>query len=732
MIERRMRECNSIGATRPLLCTVLILATVAFTGPTLAQPSPEVAQPREPAAAKAADVLLRPWGGPYGGLPPFDQAAPESIEIAYRMAIESKRAEVNAIASNPAPPTFENTIAALEDSGRPLQRIKTVFGAYSANMSTGSMPAVAERLAPLLPKLEGEILHNEALFARINEVYAKREKSALTIEQQRLTQVIRERFLRGGAGLAPAAKQQLERIDERLATVQNQFGQNLLADESTQAVFLDNEASLDGLDESARAAASAAATAKGRSGGWAIPNARPAVWGFLTHSTRRDLREKVWRMWTMRGDHPGERDNKPVVAEILRLRGERARLLGYPDYAHMAIADHMARTPDAAMALLQDVWKRVMGPTRALVAQLQKIADADGANFKLAPWDRLYYTEKLRRERFGFDSEAVKPYLALDSVLNAMFWAAGRVHELSFKEIHGAPVYQADVRAFEVSRAGEPIGVLYFDLLQRPGKGRGSWSTEYRTAESFRGRVLPIATVISSVARPADGGPVLLTWSEAGTWFHEFGHVLHMLSSRARYPSLDSLAVPWDFVEAPALLNERWFRDRELLSRFARHYKTGEAIPITLLEEIERAERFERVFTLNLDYLAPAIVDLKMHLLANGREIDAVKLEKQVLTDLGMPEAWDEIMRIPNNVHSFSSSEYAAGIYGYLWADGIAADVAEAFTGAPGGLYDQEIATRWRNTLLSVGDTVPIEDAFRNFRGRDPSPAALLKRFDLQ
>ena len=692
---------------------------------------PHAAPLVQPPHNSAVEALLRPWNGPYGGLPPLDQATPQSIEAAYHAAIESKQAEVRTIAGNPAPPTFDNTIAALEDSGRTLQRVDAVLHVYSATMNTGDMPETARRLAPLLPQLDDEIAHDDALFARVDAVYAARGSGALTAEQQRVTQVVRDRFLRSGAGLSPAAKSRLEEINVRLPTLQNKFEQNLLSVESTQAVFLKDEAGLDGMSESARAAAAVAAAALGRPGVWAILNTRPAVWPFLTTSTRRDLREEVWRMWTTRGDHPGEHDNKPVIAEILRLRGEKARLLGYPDFAHMATANRMARTPDAAMALLRDVWGRVLGPTRALIGELQKIADAEGAHFELAPWDRLYYTEKLRRTRFGLDSEAVKPYLRLDSVLNAMFWEAGRVHGVSFKEISGAPVNHPDVRVFEVSRAGEPVGVLYFDLFRRAGKNRGSWSTEYRAEESFRGRVLPIAAVISSVERPADGGPVLLTWEEANVWFHEFGHTLHMLSSTARYPSLDSLAVPWDFVEVPALLNERWFHNRELLTRFARHYKTGEPIPITLLEKVERAARFERVFSLNLDYLAPAIVDVKMHLLADGREIDAVALENQILADLGMPHAWDEIMRVPQNVHAFSL-DYAAGVYGYLWADVIAADIAEAFTCSPGGLYDTGTAERWRSTVLTVGDTVPMEDAFRNFRGRDPDPSALLRQFGLE
>jgi len=677
------------------------------------------------------EALLTPWSGPYGGLPPFDKATPASIERAYQSAIASKRAEVRAIASDPAPPTFENTVAALEDSGRELTRIGCLFGVFASTMNTGEMGAVARRLAPLGPALEDEIAHDDALFARIDAVHKARFAAGLSGEQQRLTSVIRDRLLRRGAGLPPGAKARLQVINGRLAGLQAKFNQNLIAEQDTQAVFLDDEADLEGLNEEMRAAAAAAAKDKGQPGRWAIPNMRPVVWPFLIKSARRDLREKVWRMWTMRGDNPGEYDNKPVIAEILRLRGEKARLLGYPDFAHLATADRMAGTPEVAMAMMQRTWASVIGPTRALIADLQALADAEGKDFRVAPWDRLYYSEKLRQARFGLDVEAVKPYLKLESVLQAMFWAAGRVHGLAFKEIPNAPVCHPSIRVFELSRAGEPVGVLWFDLFSRPGKTRGSWSSEYRTAESFRGRVLPLAAVYSNLQPAAADTPVLLTWEVANVFFHEFGHTLHMLCGGASYPSLGSLAVAWDFVELPALLNERWLYDRELLSRFAVHYRTGKPIPVEMVERIEKAARFDRVFSLNLDYLGPAIVDMRIHLEANGRGVNAVRLEEDVLKELDMPSAWDEIMRVPHSVHSFSD-QYAAGIYVYLWADVMAADVAEAFARAPGGFYDKETSERWRRTVLSVGSTVPAEEAFRNFRGRDPDPDALLRRFGLK
>ena len=725
MTRNRQRDGSrpGLGGWRAAAASALLLVAASA-----AADSEPTASDRTSTSASAA--MLTRWSGRAGGLPPFTSVTPASLASAFEAAVDERRAAVRRIAGNSVPATFDNTVAALEDAARRTRNLSSLFSLYANNMATGAMPEVTKRLAPLVPALDDEIAHDDALFARLEAVYRSRHRGRLATDQVRLTELLHEQFLRRGAGQSPQRKARLEEINRRLATLEAQFNRNLRADESAGVVFIEDEAGLAGLSSSTRAAAAEQATAKGRAGIWAVPNARPAVWPFLQTSDRRDLREQVWRMWTERGDHDGESDNKPVISEMLRLRGERARLLGYPDFAHLALADRMAKTPDTALTLLKDVWDRVLPPTQALLTDLQSIAHREGADIALAPWDRLYYTEKLRHERFGFRSEDVKPYLELDSVLAAIFWAAGRVHGLEFRELHDAPVWHADVRAFEVRQGGEPFGYVYFDLFRRDGKGRGSSTSELRSAESFRGKVLPIALFYSSIERPADGGKALLTLEEANVWFHEFGHALHMLSNTTRYPSLGSLAVPWDFVEVPALLNERWFHDPELLRRFARHYQTGAPIPDALIEGFERAARFERVFSLNLDYLAPATVDLEMHLLADGRDIDAVALERKVLMDLGMPAAWDEIMRVPHSVHSFSAG-YAAGVYSYLWADVIAADIADAFVLSPGGLYDPDTARRWRETMLAVGTSVPIDEAFRRFRGRDPTPRALLERFGL-
>ncbi len=691
--------------------------------------SHSAAPPLTPGAA----ALLAPWPGPCGGLPPFEHATPEALAQALPLAVEAKRRAVRSIADNPEPPAFDNTVAALEDSARSLRDLHAVFAAVSTTAQVGAMPEVAQRLAALVPALELEIAHDGALFSRIDAVWQTRESSGLDAQQIRLVEVLRARMVRAGAALGGADQARLQAIDARLATLSARFNQNLLAEQETQVVWLAAESDLDGLPPARREAAAAAARARGRAGAWAIPNQRPAVWPFLTHARRRDLRETVWRMWSSRGSHPGAHDNRPLIAEMLRLRGERARLLGSPSHAHWVLADRMAGTPETALAMLMRAWDAALAATRRQIADYQAIADAEGADFALAPWDRLHYAEKLRQQRFAVDGEQISRYLSADRMLEAMFWAAGRLHGLGFSELTGVPVLHPSVRVFEVRRDAETIGVLYVDLYQRPGKMHGSHQHRLRAAERFRGRVLPIASIVSGVPVPPAGTPALLPWEYANVLFHEFGHALHMLLDGARYPSLGSLNVAWDMVELPSLLNEYWLRDRELLHRFARHHETGAPMPQALIERLEAALAYDRIFSVNLDYLGAAIVDIKLHLLADGSggPIDALAVEQRTLQELGMPACWDLVLGVTHSVHSFAGS-YDAGLYAYLWSDAMAAEVATRFANAPGGLYDRETAQAWREQILAVGHQRPARDAFRALLGHDPDLGALLRRFALQ
>jgi peptidyl-dipeptidase Dcp len=678
-------------------------------------------------------ALIDPWPGPYGGLPPLAGVQPAALEEALRTAIEIKRAEVQAVSANTAPPSFANTVEALEDCGRVLDRVLCIFGVYSKTLSLGEMPATVQRIAPLLPALDDQIAHDERLFARVQQVWAQRE--SLTLEQQRLVDVWRQRLQRRGAGLAAPTQARLAQINARLAELSARYSQNLLLD-AEQAVFIEEAAGLDGLAPAQREAAAQCASAKGRTGVWAIPNVRGTVWPFLTHATHRGYREKVWRMWTQRGDNEGPHDNKPLAAEMLQLRGELAHLMGYASFAHYALAERMVVEPQAVSALLEGTWARVKPMAEQQIADYQAIAHREGLGHALQPWDRLHYAEKLRRERFGLDGDEVKAHFPLQAVLQAMFWAAGRVHGLAFKRIHDAPLVHPSVQVYEASRGTEVLGILYFDFFNRSGKAHGSYQFQCREAEHFKGRVLPISGVVSSFPPPPNmdqGAPVLLPWEYANVFFHEFGHALHMLHCSAAYRSLGSQHVAWDFVELPALLNERWLRDPELLQRFARHHITGEPISPALIERIEQGLRYDRIFSLNPDFLLPAIVDMRLHLLADGsgQPIDPVAVENQTLAALGLPAAWDVIMRVTHNFHLFEGGHYAAGLYSYLWSDVMAADAAACFERSPGGIYDAATAQSWIAKVLSVGHRVPAAEAFRDFAGHAPDPTPLHQRFGL-
>ena len=680
-----------------------------------------------------AQALLQPWPGDFGGLPPWDHVTPQALEAAFVRALELKRDELAAIAGHSGPPTFANTIEPLEDAGRPLSRLQTLLAVMSQTMATGEMPAVHARLAPLAAAMDDRIAHDQRLFARIDQVFREHAALGLGPEQMRLVELTHGRLLRRGAALDGAAKQRLAQINARCATLFARFQANLQHDER-QLVWIDTEAGLAGIGEALRRAMRQAATELGRADAWVLRNMRAMVWPFLTQSTRRELREQVWRMWTTRGDHPGEQDNNPVIREILALRGEKARLLGHQSFAHFATADRMARAPQAALAMLERTWQPVLAATQGQIADYQAVADAEGAGFLLTPWDRLHYAEKFRQQRFRFDSEALRPYLSLDAVLQAMFWAAERLHGFSFHPLGDeVPRLDASVRVYELRRQDRSAGVLYVDLFARPGKGHGSYQLQWRSAETFRGSVLPISCFTSNLPKPAAGEPTLLAWEYANVFFHEFGHALHMLANRTAYPSLGPMHVAWDFVELPALLNERWLAEPELLQRFARHYQTSEPLPAAMMEALQAVLRHDRIFSVNLDYLGAAIADLRMHLLADGtpgREVDPVGVEDETLARLGMPQAWDLVMRMPNCWHAWSDA-YAAGLYVYLWADVMAADVADAFSGSAGGWYDAGVAQRFFDEVLSVGNGTPAEEAFRNFRGRDPDPLALLRRFGL-
>jgi peptidyl-dipeptidase Dcp len=520
-----------------------------------------------PGTAIASDTtsspnpLVVPWTGPFGGVPPFDQVEVEHFKPALEAGMSEQLAEIDAIAASADPPTFENTIAAMERAGRTLDRVRAVYGVWSATMNTADFQAVERDMAPRLAAFSDRITQNEMLFERIATVYATRGSSGLTAEQQRLTWLYYTNFVRAGARLDAAAKARLSEINQRLAERFTTFSQNVLADETNHRLVIEKEADLAGLSDAFRSAAAAAARTRGLDGRWVVLNTRSSMEPFLTDSTRRDLREKVWRTYYRRGDNGDAYDNNAIITEILQLRAERAKLLGYETHAHWRLENAMAKTPEGAMALMEAVWTPAVARVREEVADMQAIADKEGAGITIAPWDYRHYAEKVRKAKYDLDENEVKPYLQLDKLREGMFWVAGELLGFRFAPVDGVPVYHADVRVFEVTdAAGRHVGLFYLDPYARSGKRSGAWMSAYRSQQRFDGEV---TTIVSNNSNFVKGDPILISWTDAETLFHEFGHALHGLSSNVTYPSLSGTRVARDFVEFPSQILEHWLSTPE-------------------------------------------------------------------------------------------------------------------------------------------------------------------------
>ncbi len=678
-----------------------------------------------PAFAVDGAPLLAPWTGPYGGVPAFDKVKVADFAPALEAAMAQELAEVEAIANNPEPATFENTIAALERAGAAHERVSMFYGVWGATLSTPEMREVQTAMAPKLSAHGDAILQNAKLFARIEAVYEGRESAGLTPEQQRLAWKGWNRFVRAGARLSPAAKTRVAEINGELAQAFNAFNQNLLADETDYVLYLKTEAELGGLPQDVRDAAAAAAETRGRPGEYAILNTRSSMDPFLTYSDRRDLREKVWRTYYSRGDNGDAHDNNGLIQKILKLRVERANLLGYPTHAHWRLEAAMAKTPEAAMDLLMRVWPAAIARVGEEVAEMQAIADAEKGGVKIEPWDYRYYAEKVRADRYALDMNEVKAYLQLDKLREGMFWAAGEVYGMSFVPVADIPVAHPDIKVWEVRRNDAHLGLWYFDPYARTGKRSGAWMNAYRSQQKMDGEITPIVSNNSNFVKGAAGQPVLISWDDATTMFHEFGHAIHGLMSNVTYPSLSGTSVPRDYVEFPSQVNEAWLPTQPVLSRFALHYQTGEPMPQALVDKIAAASTFRQGFEVT-EYLASALIDMKLHL-AGDADIDPDAFEKEELAKLGMPRELPMRHRTPQFAHIFASDGYSAGYYSYLWSEVLSQDAVEAFKAAPGGMYDKQVAQALIDHVMAVGDTVDPAEGYRAFRGRDPDVGAYLR-----
>ncbi|WP_242917926.1 M3 family metallopeptidase [Pontibacter liquoris] len=671
--------------------------------------------------------LLVKWSGPYGGVPAFDKMNLADLKPAVERGMALQLAEIEAIAANPAPATFENTIEAMEKAGKELNSALTYYGIWSSNMSTPEFRAVQAALAPELSDFRSKISQNAKLFQRIKTVYENAQKTPLPADQQRVVQLVYEDFAMEGANLDAAAKARYAAINKELSSLYTTFSNNILADEEKYITYLTKD-QLSGLPESFIKAAAKAATDNGQSGKYAVTNTRSSMDQFLTYSDERALREKVWNTYYSRADNGDEYDNNANIAKILQLRDERVALLGYDNYAEWRLQNRMAKTPERAMDLMNAVWPAALARVKEEVADMQKVANATSkTKITIAPWDYRYYAEKVRKQKYDLNSDEVKQYLQLDNLTQALFFTAGELFNYKFTPVPegSVPVFQEDVKVWEVTdkTTGEHIGLWYLDPYARQGKRSGAWATTYRSHTTFNGKETVLASNNSNFVKPAPGEPLLVSWDDATTFFHEFGHALHFFSSNVKYPTLNSGVR--DYTEFHSQLLERWLSTDKVINQFLKHNKTGAVMPASLVAKIKKAATFNQGFE-TTEFLASALMDMKYHTV-DPTGIDPDKFERETLAALNMPKEIVMRHRSPHFGHVFSGEGYATGYYGYLWADVLTSDAAEAFEEAPGGFYDKDVAAKLVKYLFAPRNSMDPAEAYRLFRGRDAKIDALMR-----
>ncbi len=682
-----------------------------------------VAQAKEMKSGQSASdpVLLQEWTGPYEGVPPWDKVKVAQFPAAFQAAMNASKAEFEAMLAKPEAITFDNTITASELSGEKIGRLFSIWGVHSSNLSNPEVRKIQAEWEPKVSAFFSELSLDARYFQRVKYLYDQRANLGLDAKQMRLLERTYDGLVRNGAMLDAGKKAQVIRIETDLSKKFSAFSEKVLADEET-FILITDAADLAGLPESYVAAIQAAAKAKGQTG-WAVVNTRSAVQPFLENSTRRDLREKVWRAFTMRGDNQNANDTNATIAEILKLRQQRAEILGFPTHAHYRMADTMAKDPNKAMDLMMKVWPAAAARVKEEVADMQAIANAD--NITIEPWDYRFYAEKVRKAKYDLDQEAVKPYFQLDNMVAAMFDAAGKLYGLTFTENTGTvPVFEPKVRTFEVKRDGKVVGLFYLDNFARAGKRSGAWMTTYRSQHKLGGKNdIVLASNNNNFVPGADGVPTLISIDDASTLFHEFGHAIHYLNYDITWPGLGG--TPRDFVEYPSQVNENWLLTPYVLNTYAKHYKTGEPIPAALVEKIRASDTFNQGFS-TVEYLSSAILDMKLH---NRSEpvTDPRAFERDTLAEIGMPKEMAMRHRLPQFNHLFADDGYSAGYYSYLWSETMDADTWAAFT-EKGDVWDKATAERFRSMLLATGNETDRIEAYRAFRGRDPDVKYIMKK----
>ncbi|MDY2586736.1 M3 family metallopeptidase [Winogradskyella aquimaris] len=672
------------------------------------------------------NILLQEWTGPYQGVPAFDQMNVADVKEAVEKGMELQLQEIDAIANNTEAPTFENTIVAMESAGKTLDRVFTYYGILSSNRSTPEFRAVQAELAPKLSEFRSKISQNEKLFQRIKTVYEASQNNPLEPQEQRVVELTYKQFEMNGANLDAEKKKRYAEINKELSTLYTQFSNNVLHDEENYVTYLTKD-QLGGLSDGFIKSAAKIASDKGKDGMYAITNTRSSMDPFLTYSTERELRKQVWENYYSRGDNGDEYDNNQIIAQILRLRKERVGLLGYDNYAQWRLQDRMAKNPENAMDLMLKVWPAATARVKEEVADMQAVANELGDDITIEPWDYRYYAEKVRKKKYDLDSDEVKQYLQLDKLTEAMFFVAGEIFNYKFTPVEegSVPVFHEDVKVWEVTDkdSGKHIGLWYLDPYAREGKRSGAWATTYRSSTTFEGPTNVLASNNSNFVKPAPGEAVLVSWDDATTFFHEFGHALHFFAADVKYPTLQGGVR--DYTEFQSQLLERWLSTDKVINQFLVHHETGEPIPAALVEKIKNAATFNQGFG-TTEYLASALMDMELHL-ADPTNIDIDTFERETLDELGMPKELPMRHRTPHFGHVFSGEGYATAYYGYMWADVLTSDASEAFKEAPDGFYDKDVAEKLVTYLFAPRNAMDPAEAYRLFRGRDAKIEALMR-----
>lgn len=683
-------------------------------------------QPKEKSKNMTENLLLQEWTGPFKGVPAFDKMNLEDLKPALEKGMELHLLEIDNITANTEYPTFENTIVPLEKAGESLDRVQTYFGIWSANVSSTEFRKIQAEMAPVLSEFRSKISQNEALFKKIKTVYDNSLKTPLEDDQQRVVQLTYKGFAMNGAELDAEKKKRYAAINKELSSLYTKFANNVLADEENYVVYLTKN-ELGGLSESIIKSMAKIALDKDKKGMYAVPNTRSYMDPFLTYSTERKLREKVWTNYYSRGDNGDEFDNNQIIAQILKLRKERVGILGYDNFGDWRLQNRMAKTPHNAMKLMNVVWPAAIGRVKEEVSDMQAIANKNGDNIIIEPWDYRFYAEKVRKDKYDLDSDEVKQYLQLDKLTEALFFVADEVFNYNFTPVKegSVPVFHEDVKVWEVTNKsnGEHIGLWYLDPFARSGKRSGAWATTYRSHSTFDGKKNVLASNNSNFVKPAPGEALLVSWDDASTFLHEFGHALHFFSSQVKYPKLNSGVR--DYTEFQSQILERWLSTDKLINQFLVHYKTGEVIPKKLVDKIKKSATFNQGFA-TTEYLASAIMDMKLHM-ADPANIDIDAFEKETLAKLNMPKEIVMRHRTPHFGHVFSGEGYATAYYGYMWADVLTSDAAEAFSEAPGGFYDKELSAKMVKYLFAPCNSMDPAEAYKLFRGRDGKIDALMK-----